>query len=68
MNLKGAFIVLLIIASLLPAHYLYKYLANKIEPRRSGKRFLLWMISVFVLIFLYTFLVVFLIRLIFYDA
>ena len=68
MNWKATIIVLLIIASLLPAYLLYQYLAKKMRPRESGSRFLAWMVTVFAIIFAYTFLVVFIIRLIFPGA
>jgi hypothetical protein len=63
-----ALIVLMIIVSLLPANWLYKFIERKIDPRRSGKRFLAWLLLVFIFIFAYTFLVVFIIRLVFPGA
>jgi hypothetical protein len=68
MKWKGVIILILIIASLLPAYALYVLLEKRMRPRESGKRFLLWMITVFALVFIYSFLVVLFIRLIFRDV
>jgi hypothetical protein len=68
MKLKALAILCIILGSLLPLYALYKYLEQAMKPRKSGGRFLLWLASVFVLIFAYTFLVVLLIRLLFPGA
>ncbi len=49
-------IVLLVLLSLLPFYWLYGHLEKMIQPRRSGGRFVLWMLLVFFLVFMYTFL------------
>jgi hypothetical protein len=68
MKLKAVLILLLIILSLLPAYALYQYLQRVIQPKESMRRFLAWLIIVLTLIFVYTFLVVFIIRLLFPQA
>jgi hypothetical protein len=59
---------LLILLSLIPVYLLYKWLEKRIRPRESPKAFLGWLVSVLVLIFAYTFLVVLVIRLLFPGA
>jgi len=61
MKLKGFIIVLLIFLSLLPAWYINKWLQKIIQPRKSFALFLLYMLSVFALVFVYTFLVTYVI-------
>jgi hypothetical protein len=68
LKLKAAAVMGIILVSLIPAYLLYKYLQQKMRPRESGQRFLLWLLASFVLIFGYTFLVVLLIKLLFPGA
>ena len=68
MRLKAVAILLIIILSLLPMFMLYKYLQRVMRPRESMSRFLLWLLTNFILIFLYTFSIVFAIRLLFPKA
>lgn len=68
LNLRAFIIVLIIVASLLPAYVLYQYLARRMRPKESLARFAGWMLTVFVLILAYTFLLVFLIKLLFPGA
>ncbi|MEQ1677805.1 MAG: hypothetical protein ABL876_13935 [Chitinophagaceae bacterium] len=68
MRFKAVIIVLLIILSLLPVYMLYKYLEKVMRPKESVLRFLGWMVAVLALIFVYTFLVVFVIQLVFPGA
>ncbi len=68
MKLKAVLILALIIISLIPAYLFYQWLEKKMIPRSSGKNFLIWLLLVFAFIFIYTFLVVFLIRSIFPKA
>ena len=65
---KGAIIVGIIVLSLLPVYVFYKYLQRVMRPKESGKRLVLWLLASFALIFAYTFLVVFLIKMIFPEA
>ncbi|MFN8291504.1 MAG: hypothetical protein U0U70_14705 [Chitinophagaceae bacterium] len=67
-RLKAILIVFIITAALLPFYLLYKYLAVRLRPKESGTRFLLWLLLVLVMIFAYTFLVVFIIKLVFPSA
>jgi len=46
----------------------YKYLQRVIRPRESLQRFFLYLLVVFIIIFGYTFLLVFVIRLMFPGA
>jgi hypothetical protein len=68
MKLKALTILLLIVISLIPVYALYKNLQKMIRPRESGSRFLLYLLAVCILIFVYTFLLVFIIRLLFPGA
>lgn len=68
MKLKALGILLIIIVSLLPMYFLYKYVEKVTRPKESMRRFLLWLLASFVLIFTYTFLLVFLIKLAFPGA
>jgi phosphatidylglycerophosphate synthase len=68
MKVKAVVIMVAIILSLLPVYLANKYLQKIINPGDSLKKFLLYLAVVFALIFLYTFLLVFIIRLIFPDA
>ncbi len=63
MRLKALLILLLIVASLLPFYSLYKYLQRTMRPRESGRRFFSWLLLTLLLVFAYSFLIVFLIRL-----
>ena len=68
MKLKSIAILFIIILSLLPAYWLYKKLQMAMRPKESMTRFLFWLVTVFALIFAYTFLVVFVIRMLFPTA
>jgi len=61
-------IMAIILASLLPAYLLHKYLQKKMRPKESGRRFLLWLLAELALVFAITFLTVFMIKLIFPKA
>jgi 4-hydroxybenzoate polyprenyltransferase len=68
LKLKAAAVMGIILVSLIPVYLLYKYLQVKMRPRESGQRFFLWLLTCFVLIFGYTFLVVLTIKLLFPAA
>lgn len=51
-------IILFLLLSLLPAYSLNQWLQKKIQPRKSFGRFLLYIFTAFVLVFVYTFVVV----------
>jgi len=61
MKLRSLAILLIILISLLPAFYINRLLKNKLGPRKSMRRFLLYMLSSFGFIFLYVFFLVWLI-------
>ena len=69
MNRLKAFAILgIIVLSLIPVYLLYKYLQRVMRPRESMRRFLFWLLTVFLLIFAYTFVIVLLIKMIFPGA
>ena len=68
MKWKALLILVIIVASLLPVYMVYKYLGRVMKPRESGRMFLLWLLAVLSLVFVYTFLVVLVIRLLFPGA
>lgn len=68
MRAKAVIIILCILASLIPAYAMLGYLKKWLRPRESGSRFAAWLLSALAFIFLYTFLVVFIIRLVFPRA
>jgi hypothetical protein len=68
MKFKAVIILLIIIFSLIPAYMMYKYLQKVMRPKESMRLFFLWLLTNFILIFVYTFLIVFLIRLLFPGA
>jgi hypothetical protein len=67
-KLKAVTILLIIIVSLIPAYLFHNYLRNIIRPRDSGARLIAYILSVFAFIFGYTFLLGFIIRMIFPGA
>ena len=68
MKLKALVIVLIIIVSLFPVYLLNKFLQKLIRPRESLSRLFLYIFSGFALVFLYTFLIVFIIKKLFPGA
>jgi hypothetical protein len=68
MKLKAVGILFIIVLALIPVHSLYKYLQRVMRPKDSMRRFLFWMLTVLVLVFGYTFLVVFTIKMLFPGA
>jgi len=68
MKLKAITILLIIVLSLVPVYLLNKYMQKNIRPRESLSRLFLYMLSGFLLVFAYTFLVVFIIKKLFPDA
>lgn len=67
-KLKGLLILFIIILSLLLFHSLYRKLEQQLQPRQSLSRFFIFLLTVLAIVFIYTFLVVFGIRLIFPAA
>lgn len=68
MRFKAIAVLLLVVVSLVPAFALFQYLQRVIRPRESGRRFFTWLLLVLLLVFVYTFLLVFLIQLLFPQA
>ncbi len=68
MKWRSLMIVALILLSLLPLYLLYKWLQVKMNPRQSLPHFFGFMVVMFVIVFVYTFLLVFSIRFIFPGA
>ena len=68
MKLKAIAILLIIVLSLIPFYQLYKYLQVAMRPKDSIQRFFLWLLTNFILIFAYTFLIVFIIKWLFPAA
>ena len=68
MRYKAIVILLIILVSLLPAYLLNKYLQKILNPRKSLGRLILYLLSGLLLVFVYTLLLVFLIKWIFPDA
>lgn len=62
---KGVLILLLTGLSLIPFYALYKRLERWWQPRRSGLRFLGWLVTGLLWVGVYSFLLVFFIRLLF---
>jgi hypothetical protein len=65
MKLRGLIILLIIVLSLVPLYGLYKYSERVTRPKKSLQRFVLWLLLVMMLVLTYTFLVVFLIKMLF---
>ncbi|HEV2480141.1 MAG TPA: hypothetical protein VGS79_10750 [Puia sp.] len=58
MRLRSLSILLVLILSMVPAYYLNRWLQRIIRPRENAARFFLFLIANFVLIIVYTVLVV----------
>lgn len=65
---KAFLILFIILISLFPVYFLNKYFQKVIQPRKSFARLMLYLFSGFALVFVYTFLVVFVIKKIFPGA
>jgi hypothetical protein len=68
MKLKALAILFIILVSLIPVYLFNKYLQKKIRPRESLGRLFLYMLSGILIIFTYTFVVVFIIGKLFPGA
>jgi hypothetical protein len=55
--MNGTFAILYLLISVLPAWIINQYLLKWIQPKRSMKYFLLYILSVLAIAFLYTFIV-----------
>ncbi len=61
-KLRSVIILIIIVISLIPVYLLNKYLQKTIRPKASLGRLFLYILSGFALVFVYTFLVVFLVK------
>jgi hypothetical protein len=68
MKLKALAILFIILASLIPVYFLNKNLQKIIRPRESLGRLFFYLLLGFAIVFVYTFLVVFIIKKLFPDA
>jgi hypothetical protein len=68
MKLKALAILAIIIVSLIPVYLLYGYMQKMIRPKDSMGRLFLYLLAGFFLVFVYTFLVVFIIKKLFPGA
>jgi len=68
MRWKAIVILVIILVSLIPAYSLNRYLQKIIRPRESLGRLFLYMFSGMLLVFIFTFILVFLIKMLFPDA
>jgi hypothetical protein len=68
MKWKALVILLIILASLIPLYSINKYLQNFLRPRESLARLFSYLLSGMLLVFLYTLLLVFLIKWMFPSA
>jgi hypothetical protein len=68
MRWKAIVIFLIVLVSLVPAYFINKYLQKILRPRESLSRLLFYLVSGMLLVFIYTLLLVLLIKLIFPNA
>ena len=68
MKWKAIIILFIILVSLFPVYLLNKYFQKIIQPRKSFGRLMLYLFSGFALVFIYTFLIVVVIKKIFPGA
>lgn len=58
MRLRSLLILLVVILAIIPVYYLYRWLQKQIRPRESAGRLFLFLFANFVLIIVYTVLLV----------
>jgi len=68
MKLQRLLIVLLILLSLIPIAYMNQWLQRIIQPRRSFIQLMLYVLASLILVFVYTFLLVWIITYLFPKA
>ena len=68
MRFKSLAILFIILVSLIPVYLFNKYLQKKIRPKESMGRLFLYMLTGFIVVFAFTFLVVFVIKKLFPGA
>jgi hypothetical protein len=65
MKLRSFIILIVLVLSMILIFYANKLLQRRIQPRRTFLRFLIYIISAFAVIFIYTFFVVWIIAYLF---
>jgi hypothetical protein len=55
--MNGTFAILYLLFSIVPAWFINQYLLKWIQPKRSMKHFLIYVLSLLAIAFLYTFLI-----------
>jgi hypothetical protein len=68
MKLQRLLVVLLILLSLIPIAYMNQWLQRVIQPRRSFIQLMLYVLASLILVFVYTFLLVWIITYLFPKA
>ncbi len=68
MKLKALVILFIILVSLIPVYLTNKYLQKIIGPKRSMGRLFLYLVAGFTVVFIYTFLVVLILKKLFPDS
>jgi hypothetical protein len=68
LKLQRILILLITLLSLIPVHYINLWLQKAVQPRKSFRRFLLYMLFGMLVVFGYTFLVIFVITRLFPAA
>jgi hypothetical protein len=68
MKLKALVILFIILASLIPVYLVNRYFQKAIRPKESLGRLFLYLLSGFLVVFIYTFLVVLAIKKLFPGA
>jgi hypothetical protein len=58
LKLRNLTILLLLALSLIPIYYLYRYMMRSIRPRQSAARLFLFLLANFLLVIVYTMLLV----------
>jgi len=68
MKLKAIIILLIITCSIIPLYFFYKYIQRIIRPKESMGRLFLYLMSGFALVFIYSFLIGLLVKMLFPTA
>jgi hypothetical protein len=58
MKLRNLAILLLLVLSLIPLYFLYRYMTRHIRPRESAARLFLFLLANFLMVIVYTMLLV----------
>jgi len=58
MKVRALLILLVVAAAMVPLYYFYRWMQRVMKPRESATRFFLFLFTVFVMIVVYTILIV----------